>query len=178
MLAGIVDMGFEVGLHFDPAIYPVENTSELEAKAREEASVLSMIVGKEVKSLSLHNPSVLGEYPLLDGFLNAYDERIFSPDRYISDSRMVFSNDIFEFVKRAENHPVQVLLHPFHYSESGDNYAGLFSKFVPEYVGRIETQMRVNSSYDAQVKDDLYTYIIARECSDKRASGSGCRSWG
>ena len=90
IIVEINSLGFEVGLHFDASVYKGATVDSLREFARKEAEVLEGIIGAPVESLSLHNPSVMGKYPTIQGFSNAYDSSVFSPDRYLSDSRMVF----------------------------------------------------------------------------------------
>ncbi|MCP4924265.1 MAG: hypothetical protein GY915_09640 [bacterium] len=114
----ISKLGHEIGLHFDPQLY----TSDLESYCKKEADILSEICGKQVRSVSLHNPSVHGQYPMFKDFVNAYDKKYFSPENYLADSRMSFrGKDPFNFLDQ-ENSLLQILLHPLHYSEEGYGY--------------------------------------------------------
>src|SRR3989442_5762853 len=78
----INDMGFEIGLHFDPSIYGQLEENDLQQKVDHESKILSSITKTEVRSLSIHNPSVHGRYPIFEKYLNAYDDKIFSNGRY------------------------------------------------------------------------------------------------
>ena len=167
MLTEVSRWGFEVGLHFDPSVYGDLDADALRRKVDEEAWVVSSIVDKSVKSVSVHNPSLHGQYALFEGYLNAYDERIFGADRYISDSRMTFSEDIYRFVERARSFPVQVLLHPMHFSEDGDGYPGIFAEYVPERVKEIDSVFRPNATYSAQIPGDLFTHVLASVSGDR-----------
>ena len=160
MLKEMSDLGFEIGLHFDPLIYGEISKDELAVRVEEEAGVLSSITNEEVRSISLHNPSVHNNYILFEGYMNAYDKRIFAPDRYISDSRMIFSKDIIKFLEKAKTSTIQVLLHPLHYSKEGKDYSELFPQFVHDFVGKIDTNLRVNSTYASLIKKDLFQHIF------------------
>lgn len=162
VLSKISDLGFEVGLHFDPSVYPDMGRREIERKVDLEAEIVSSITGKEVRSLSLHNPSISEHYPIFPKFKNAYDKRISSPDRYLSDSLMIFCEDVYDFVKRVDNHPVQLVLHPLHYSEEGYSYGDIFYFYMRDYVKHIDAMFRVNHTYDKEVDPDIFTYIMRR----------------
>lgn len=113
MLCKMVLLGFEIGLHFDPAIY--DKNSLLEAITKE-TEALQFITGKKVSSISLHNLDTYGEYPLFDNYTNACDNSIFSDEVYLSDSCMNFrGKDPYRFVKKANDSVIQVLLHPCYY---------------------------------------------------------------
>ena len=151
-LRGLADDGFEVALHFDPLLYPELGNDDLLPAVRKEAEWLGDIAGRPVKAISLHNPSQHGRYPAFEGFINAYDPQFFDPDRYISDSCMGFRDkDPFEFVRKAEEGQIQVLLHPFHYSEGGGGYPTLYAAFLERFADGIDATMQVNRTYKAQM---------------------------
>jgi hypothetical protein len=150
-LRRLTEQGFEVALHFDPLLYPELGDGELLPAARREADWLAEIAGQPVRSLSLHNPSMHGRYPAFEGFANAYDPLFFDPDFYLSDSCMSFrGKDPFEFVRRAERHGLQILLHPFHYSETGGGYPEGYRQYFERLAARIGETMKVNPAFVSQ----------------------------
>jgi hypothetical protein len=156
------DSGFDIGLHFDPTVYGDADEIKLRKSVDLEAGMLSSITGGPIKSISLHNPSYHGLYPLFEGYRNAYSPAIFSDDRYLSDSRMDFRNkDPYLFAEKVKEFPIQILLHPFHYSEEGHNYPELFKMLLKEYILDIDRSFRkYNSAYAQQLSaHDLFSYI-------------------
>jgi hypothetical protein len=148
-LRALVEMGFEVGLHFDPSVHPAD---DLTAAVHAEARALELASGAPVRSISLHNPSVTGRYPLFEGFYNAYDERIFGPDVYRSDSRMRLTwDEASAFVARAAEQPVQLLLHPLHYAPVERGYREVFREHVVGLLGAMHASWQVNEVYAAEV---------------------------
>jgi hypothetical protein len=153
-LRELADKGFEVGLHFDPLLYPGSDDQALLAAVRREAGWIQDITGQPVHSVSLHNPSVHNQFPIFPGFLNAYDPAFFDPDFYMSDSCMQFrGKDPMTFVERARQRPVQILLHPFHYSDAGGGYPDLYRAFLARFADRIHATMQVNATYLDQMGD-------------------------
>ncbi|MGE5363054.1 MAG: hypothetical protein ACM3SM_02905 [Bacteroidota bacterium] len=153
-LRDIAGMGHEVGLHFDPTQY----SEELEKYVKKEIEFLSDASQYEVKSISLHNPSVHGFYPIFEGYVNAYDPHVFSDSNYISDSRFLFrGKDIFEFIRNIDKSMLQILLHPMHYSETGDGYDKIVVDHIVRYMKEIHNTFGVNSTYIEQVGDDIIT---------------------
>ncbi len=160
LLLEMADSGFEIGLHFDPTIYPFSNDGDLEKYVKNEAQLLESVVHRPVKSVSLHNPSVHGQFPIFQDFINAYDPKYFNDACYISDSRMNFGKkEPFEFVKAISRGPIQVLLHPMHYSESGHSYPNIMSEHICRYTRTIHNNFSVNSTYREQVGHCLATTI-------------------
>jgi hypothetical protein len=152
MLSEIVSNGFEIGLHFDPTVYGDVSDKELSKAVEVEASILSSVTGKKIKAISLHNPSIHGHYPEFKNYINTYNREVFSNEIYISDSRMDFrSKDPYEFVKKARNSVIQVLLHPMHYSENGDDYPEILCKSVQRSMDNIDQTFIVNETFYKQM---------------------------
>lgn len=147
----LADLGMEVALHFDPSIYALDAPEELGRLARHEAAVLEEICGKPIVSVSLHNPSVTNQYPLLPGWLNAYDPRIFAPEIYLSDSRMKFAHDPATFFEGAAEQTHQLTLHPLHYDETTPEYPRPFLDYLRRAAGELDKQFSKNSTYAERV---------------------------
>lgn len=162
LIREIALMGFDVGVHFDPTARDATDEDSLRAALRRDADLLQSITGRAVASVSIHNPSVHGKYLEFPGFRNAYSEAIFGPDRYLSDSRMIIRSDPYEFVKRAESIPIQLLFHPLHFSDTGEGYPAIFDTFVADELRMLDTTFRVISTFDAEVKPDLLENIAPR----------------
>lgn len=157
----VSDMGFEIGLHFDPILYGDILCEEMIEKVNREASILTSITEKPIKSISLHNPSIHGKYPLFEGYKNAYDPNIFSNDYYMSDSQRNFrGKNPYDFVRKALNHPIQILLHPCHFAPNVITYGEIFFKHLYRYMDEIDTIYKVNSSYRSVIKGKLFNYIL------------------
>lgn len=155
MLRQMADDGFEVALHFDPQVYADADEQALARHARAEGDILADIIGQPVTSVSLHNPSVHGNFLLLDGWNNAYDPAIFSPDRYLSDSRMRFRSDPVDFVAQGAERTVQLLLHPLHYTQDGGPYPLSMLNYLERQTRVVDAMFRVNSEYQDRVGDGL-----------------------
>jgi len=163
LIKEISDLGFEIGLHFDPTVYQYSDTMELKTKVDEEASMLSSIINQKIKSISIHNPSLHGQRPIFEGYNNAYDKQIFSKERYLSDSQMKFSSDIYEFVKNSKNFTIQILLHPMYYTNEGIPIPDIFYNFVCNFVDKIDKTAKNNSTYAKMMNTDLLSYISNKE---------------
>lgn len=106
LLKLLVENDFEVGLHYDPLVDDV---------FEHEIEKLEQLIGQQVYSVSVHNPSVHGIYPNFEGYIDTY--KGFSNETYISDSLMSFrKKDPYKFLVRAKTNLIQVVLHPIYYS--------------------------------------------------------------
>jgi hypothetical protein len=147
MINEISVLGFEVALHFDPSVYGTSDVRVLSKCAGDEAKVLEDIVGKPVLSISLHNPSVSGQYPKIDGYMNSYEPRLFSPENYLSDSRMLYHSEPVEFFSNMNGPIGQLLLHPMHYSSTGAQYPSQMINYLQRFANQIHNRFIVNSEY-------------------------------
>lgn len=145
MLTEMVADGFEIGLHFDPTVYAgVTDQAELQKRLEQESRILEDITGEPVVSISLHNPSIHGEYPIFDGYVNAYSKELFSDEQYLSDSMRVDpllhpfrGKDPYEFVASARKFPLQIALHPEQFLEKGGSYLDTIDRYVDNTRRRI-----------------------------------------
>lgn len=161
ILRGIADMGFDLGLHYDPTVYADEG--ELVRHVDQEASILESLSGADVRSVSLHNPSVHGRYPLFQGYRNAYDPAIFSNETYMSDSCMDFrGKDPATFLSKAEHGPVQLLLHPMHYTDDGADYPEIMRRYVMGIADTIDRGFAVNWKFSEQMEGRKVADLMRR----------------
>ncbi len=153
----ISDMGFEIGLHFDPTVYPDLKDEQLMNKMVFEATILENISLEKVNSVSLHNPSIHGLYLSFPGYFNAYEPPFYFNDNYISDSRMEFRNkNINTFIKEGVTRMIQINLHPAHFQENKLEYMDIFCKHIISYIDYINDYYKLNdATYLSQFKDRL-----------------------
>jgi peptidoglycan/xylan/chitin deacetylase (PgdA/CDA1 family) len=147
--------GFEIGLHHDPSV------DESIHSFRKNISALEGIIDKRVKSVSIHNPTSHGIYPEYKGYNNAYSKKYFSPDRYMSDSCMCFRDKHpYKFIADTISVPVQILLHPIHYTDNGDSYPEIFARIIKKKIDTTDAELQVNRTYKKQITN-LYEHIRA-----------------
>ena len=112
--------GHEVGLHFDASIH-AGNEKALAVELRREASMLSDIIGREVRTFSLHRPSPVlldGQFEV-EGFTNAYNPRFFRDMGYCSDSQGLWRfGPPDEHAALREGRGLQLLTHPIWWTAS------------------------------------------------------------
>jgi hypothetical protein len=162
MLRAMAERGFEIGLHFDPTVHADAADDLLAGKASAEAAWLEDIVGQPVRSVSLHNPSIHGRYPLFSGFVNAYDPRIFSAECYASDSRMLLACDPALIVERARTRTTQLLLHPEHFAEATPEYPQPMVDYILRLSDSVHELFSVNTNYASRVGGTLRPHVARR----------------
>ena len=132
----IAALGHEVGLHFDVTKYRDISDTELEQAILREISLLSHIMGTQIKSLSWHIPreDMIGrhlDFLERENILNAYDPEFFTEYKYCSDSMMRWRDPLTQYIDCTIYPKLQVLTHPIWYSdtEKQQNVAILKSVF-------------------------------------------------
>lgn len=116
IIKNIHSCGFEIGLHFDPVIYPLASDEQMQVHLNREKELLESVIEAPVESVSLHNPSIHGKYLMFEKMNNAYASDLFSSERYLSDScRNMRGKDMFSFLDVAKKRNVQILLHPMYW---------------------------------------------------------------
>lgn len=152
-------LGFEIGIHFHPPAYGAPDATEQRRNLDAEAAVLAGITGSPVRAVSIHNPSVHGGYPIFEGYRNAYEPAIFSPERYLSDSRMILRTDPYEFCEKTRGMSRQILLHPMHFTPQGDAYPSILRRIVRDYATTLDEDLRVNETYVSLMPVGLFDSI-------------------
>ena len=164
ILRSLVQRGFEVGLHFDPTVYIDDSLGGLAAGFEAERAFLESLLGSAVSSVSLHIPTSYGRYPVFQGVVNAYDERWFGPERYVSDSLRRWKHDPFALVSKVKDlGRVQVLCHPIHFGREERTYKKALDCLAEAW----------RSEAHSYIYEKNQTY--RDECSGKREGEEVCR---
>jgi hypothetical protein len=109
----IVELGHELGLHFDPHFY--ERGAGEQELGRERA-LLEELFETPVSAFSLHNPSLNGwrdDRDVVAGMVNAYGPFVSTHYAYASDSHGYWRHEpLAEVLEGAKHERLQVLTHP------------------------------------------------------------------
>lgn len=131
-LATLTELGHEVGLHFDAALYPGD-AAALAAAAQDESAQLAHWTGQPVRTFSFHrpHPTLLAQEFTVPGLVNAYAGRYFRDMGYCSDSRGTWRSG------RPEDHPairdrraLQLLTHPIWWTADSANPSTKVASFL------------------------------------------------
>lgn len=116
-LQRIVELGHEVGLHFDAS--PHATLEERDLALTDEVEVLGRIVGRPIRTASFHRPGVAAETPELPGLVSAYEPRFVEGLAYLADSggSFRFSHPL-DSEAFAQRRGIQLLTHPIWWTES------------------------------------------------------------
>ncbi len=113
----IINLGHQIGLHFDPSLYDGKPKDVVFTKMAWEKTVLENLLDTEIQAVSFHNPEfdnwLSEDQHVLCGMVNTYSRFFKENFGYCSDSNGYWRFDSIESVIRSGKHSLlQVLTHP------------------------------------------------------------------
>ncbi len=93
-LLSLIELGHEIGLHYDLSTFPVDPEAAA-ANLREEAAALSAVTGAPVRTISCHYPhkGLPDPFKTSDEFVHCHDPRCTADVLYVSDSSRAWRDD-------------------------------------------------------------------------------------
>lgn len=115
ILRKIIELGHDIGLHFDAGFYDSITEDNLGEKILAEANLLKELLSVDVKVFSFHNPTVQGlswNKPIYGGLLNCYSSFFHTEVTYCSDSNGYWRhNRLLDFLETCQSDKIQILTH-------------------------------------------------------------------
>lgn len=152
LIKEICSMGHRIGLHFDTTQYQGANIEELKNKAEIEKKVLTKFLdnGIEVNVISFHRPDkrFLGKDIIFNNMENTYSSKYFNQYKYLSDSRMVWKENVVDIIKNKQYRNIQLLTHPIWYSEKQMPRDNILKLIIKEKNEAIITEINDNFNLD------------------------------
>ena len=115
----IQSLGHQVGIHFDINSYKINEETELISKLKFEKHIFELYLGKEMRVVSFHNPTLSGSFDKEEyaGLINTYSSKL-KTVKYCSDSNGYWRfESIFDLVEQKKYYKLHILLHPGHWQE-------------------------------------------------------------
>lgn len=135
LLKKMIEMGHDIGLHF--VLEETVDLALLRDKIDSQCSLLSHLLGKEVKAFSFHRPAYLMKNGfqntdiLIPGKFNAYHPEFFKVDSYISDSNHHWRcGNPLEFIAQHSGDTLQILTHPIWWTAQSDEALNKINVFL------------------------------------------------
>jgi hypothetical protein len=139
MLRKLMELGHEVGLHWDSSVYAFEPGS-MRDHFRRDLATLGELVGRPIASASQHIPA---DSPLLDVSTlvpnEAYSEAIRRRFAYVSDSAMKWRDTTpYDLIERSVE--IQFLAHPLWWFAAGTTREEKLRNIPEDCRGRVSTR--------------------------------------
>ena len=138
-LQKLASCGHEIGLHFDEKRYPelFGNVGRVQEKILQEARILSDLLGRPVRTVSMHRPSreMLEADLQIPGLVNSYGEVYFKQFKYLSDSRRRWREPVEEIIDSGAFPQLHILTHAFWYAERKTDIRGTLASFIARAGG-------------------------------------------
>lgn len=137
MLQRIVNLGHNLGLHFDEANYENLDINSFKKHVMEEMQILrDQVRETNITVVSMHRPSEKCLEAELDfsqdGLINSYGNTFFKEFKYVSDSRMCWREPVMDYIKKGEYDRLHILTHPFWYSREKEDIKSKLHHFLEQ----------------------------------------------
>jgi len=142
----LINLGHDVGLHFDASLYAGDEAGLISA-VKSESATLEQISDAPVTCFSLHrpHPDMLDNGFEVDGLINAYAPRYFRDFGYCSDSRGAWHHGHpLDHAAVKQGSALQLLTHPIWWIESGDIPSDKCSAFLERRQAILDQEMQRN----------------------------------
>jgi hypothetical protein len=147
-LREIIDMNFEVGLHYDTSFFEERHLDLLEG-VRSDAAALEKILGISIVSVSQHRPASspflkkLNEY-----YVDAYNNELVNDVLYVSDSGFKWrGKSLIDYVGTEDR--IHALIHPLTWSFGDLDMTG--------------TYRRISNELESQIRDSFNGFIASTD---------------
>jgi hypothetical protein len=151
----IAQLGHDIGLHFDAALYE-HDLAALNRAAEEECAVLETLLGRTVSVISFHRPAkaLLGLEQPIARRVHAYQPKYFSEMGYCSDSRGAWHyGHPLEHECVRDGRALQLLTHPLWWTGGGIEPHGRVAQFAEARANLIKRELAENCTSYTLPKD-------------------------
>jgi len=140
----ILDLGHDVGLHYDMTAYEQAGTDAAEI-ARQQIALLESYWSTRVYAMSSHMPMRSGKTLRLSGVVDVYDPLYIDEIKYVSDSTQKWREGVVTSLLE-EHDRIHLLTHEYYWSEGGHDFDVLLLQEARrkycELAGRAEANIR------------------------------------
>lgn len=129
----IIELGHEIGLHFDELRYD-EDIDVVKTIINEKELLEKITYPNKVESVSMHRPSkkTLESNYKIPEMINSYGNIYFNDFKYLSDSRRRWRENVLEIIKSGTYDKLHILTHAFWYFDKEKDIKVTINKFLDE----------------------------------------------
>jgi hypothetical protein len=139
-LRAIIDLGFEVGLHYDTEFFQRRNIDPLQGVLAD-AAALEKILGVPIVSVSQHRPaSSVFLKELNRHYVDAYNNELITRVRYISDSGFKWRGESLMDILGSEER-IHALIHPTSWTFGELDMEGTYRRFEEQSTAELSAEI-------------------------------------
>lgn len=175
LLKQMIDNGHHIGLHYH--LNGQTDFLEVRDGVRDQIRILSEMLGTKIDRFSIHRPikEVYYHKIQIPGIYNAYAPEFFSyadeitdytklDVKYIADSKHHWNYGIPLGKDLTENKKIQILIHPFSWTEEGydnfNNFKSLLNKKDDELITTLNDEFKRFSEIHNEIKNEQCYFHI------------------
>ena len=148
----LIDLGHEVGLHYDIMAMSNDNNMSKKDSLMFEIEILSNLSGKDIKSIAMHNPSIYGADFFADekDFINVYNDKFTKDIKYFSDSCGAWRDEAYyTFTTLKLPDRLQLLTHPLFWGKTkGDRWKRLNAFIKKKHTKIKQLKKRTKNNWE------------------------------
>ena len=165
--------GHEIGLHY--ALNGLTDMQEIRRRIKMEIKALSELLEFDITSFSVHRPTkeILRENICLPNVINAYQSEFFTfaeevsdlnnvKVKYMSDANHKWNYGIPNEESILGNKKVQILTHPYTWTEKGYDNEGNFVTLINEKIKELVDSIDSECKHFAGVRDNVEKKIFLK----------------
>jgi hypothetical protein len=145
----IINLGHQIGLHFDESVYKIDNEIDLNQHVEKEINLIKTYFDINIFVVSMHRPSkwLLSNDIKLYKYINTYEKKFFKDFKYFSDSRRQWREScICNKIDISKYNKLHILIHPFWWVNKDISFNERMSDFIRNKVDKLETDLENNIS--------------------------------
>jgi len=167
-LKRMMELGHEIGLHYDCTGFDALSFDEQYRRIRTLVACLESHLGTEVRVIAQHKPAAAGIHPDFPGYMDPYSQAFSKDMSYISDSRMLFRvKDVYAFFR--DHSRCQAVLHPIWWHAQPKTRAQIFEEIKSQLAQQFDRMI----DNEHQIILDSLPKILAESMSPDKPSPSG-----
>lgn len=153
----IINLGHQIGLHFDESAYKIEKEIDLNNYIEKETNILKRFFKMNIHAVSMHRPSkwILDNDIQLKKYINVYSKIYFEEFKYISDSKRQWKEGcVCKKINTNKYNKLHILIHPFWWIEKDIGFNKRISDFIKEKAYKTNADLLDNISIYNKLLND------------------------
>ena len=143
----IINLGHQIGLHFDESSYKMGNEIDLNNYIDKEVNIIKDFFNLDIFAISMHRPSkwILNNDIRFKKYINVYSKKYFEEFKYFSDSRRQWKEGcICNKINIIKYNKLHILIHPFWWTKEVVDLDKRMNNFIKQKTSQIDLDLMNN----------------------------------